>query len=139
MEHDRQNFLSFWTIFPPFTSLPSPPLTTQKSKCWKNEKYIWRYHFKQVHQKSWSYAALFLRYNAWWIWFLFFILGYFLPFYPSTNKKIKIKKNEKNTWWYHQITRVIKTMMTGPEICCATDGRTDTQMEKVKYKSGCPT
>ena len=30
MEHDRQNFLSFWTIFCPFT-----PLTTQKIKILK--------------------------------------------------------------------------------------------------------
>ena len=30
--HDRQNFLSFWTILCPFTTL-----TTQKIKIWKNE------------------------------------------------------------------------------------------------------
>ena len=35
MECDRQNFLSFWTIFCPFTP---PPLTTQKIKILKNEK-----------------------------------------------------------------------------------------------------
>ena len=33
MEHDRQNFLSFWTFFYPFM-----PLTTQKSEFRKNEK-----------------------------------------------------------------------------------------------------
>ena len=33
MEHDRQNFLSFLTIF-----CPSTPLTTQKIKILKNEK-----------------------------------------------------------------------------------------------------
>ena len=54
---DRQNFLSFWAIFYPFTPLKPP----------KNEKYTWRYyHFTQVHQKSWSYAILFLRYSMWW-------------------------------------------------------------------------
>ena len=31
-EHSRQNFLSFWTIFCPFT-----PPTTSKTKIWKNE------------------------------------------------------------------------------------------------------
>ena len=53
MECERHNFFSFWTIFCPFT-----PLTTQKIKIlkkWKN----------RLHQKSWSYATLFLRYNAW--------------------------------------------------------------------------
>ena len=33
IEHDEQNFSSFWTIFCPFT-----PLTTQKIKFWKIEK-----------------------------------------------------------------------------------------------------
>ena len=33
MEHDRHNFLSFCTVFCPFT-----PLTTQKIKIFKNEK-----------------------------------------------------------------------------------------------------
>ena len=33
-EGDGQNFLSFWTLFSPFTS----PLTTQKIKFWKKEK-----------------------------------------------------------------------------------------------------
>ena len=33
MEHNRQNFSSFWTIFCPF-----PPLTIQKIKNWKKLK-----------------------------------------------------------------------------------------------------
>ena len=43
MEHKGQTFLSFWTIFCPFT-----PLTTQKPKFLKKwKKNIWRYyHFK---------------------------------------------------------------------------------------------
>ena len=32
MKHDGQNFLSFWTVFSPFTP---PPLTTQKVKILK--------------------------------------------------------------------------------------------------------
>ena len=57
-ERDGQRFLSFWTIFCPFT-----PLTTWKIKIWKNEKKTLRYHhFTQVYQNSWSYAILFLRY-----------------------------------------------------------------------------
>ena len=59
MECNRQNFLSFWTIFCPF-----PPLTNQKIKIWKTETTPWRYHhFTQVYQKSRSYAILFLRYG----------------------------------------------------------------------------
>ena len=32
MKHDRQNFLSFWTVFCPFT-----PLTTRKINSWKKK------------------------------------------------------------------------------------------------------
>ena len=60
MACDRCNcYFSFWAIFCPFT-----PLTTQKIKILKKWKNTWRYHhFTQVHQKSWSYAILFLRYG----------------------------------------------------------------------------
>ena len=75
MMHDRQNVLSFWTIFCPFT-----PLWTQKIKIlekwnksletlsfytcvqpknlkfWKTEKKAWRYyHFTHVYYKWLSY------------------------------------------------------------------------------------
>ena len=56
----QTKFLSFWTVFCPFT-----PLTTRKIKILKNWKNAWRYyHFTQVRQKSWSYAILFLRYGT---------------------------------------------------------------------------
>ena len=45
MECNRQNFLSFWTVFFTFTS--EQP---EKSKFLKTEKNPWRYrHFTQVH------------------------------------------------------------------------------------------
>ena len=54
-------YFSFWAIFSPFT-----PYQPKKWTFHKNEKTIWRYHhLKQVHQKSWSYALLFLRYGTW--------------------------------------------------------------------------
>ena len=60
MECDRQNFLSFWTVFCPFT-----PLTTPKIKILKNEKICWRYHhFTHAYQKSQSYDVRFLRYRG---------------------------------------------------------------------------
>ena len=58
MECNRQIFLSFWTVFCPFT-----PLTIQKIKILKNWKKPWRYHFTSVSQKSRSYAILFPRYG----------------------------------------------------------------------------
>ena len=39
-----------------------------------------------MYIKSWSYAILFLRYDAWRMQ-LFFILGYFLPYSPLTAQK----------------------------------------------------
>ena len=59
MNRGRQKFCCFGSFFYPFT-----PLTIQKIKILKKwKKKSWRYyHFTQVHQKSWSYAILFLRY-----------------------------------------------------------------------------
>ena len=49
MEHDRQNFLSFWTIFCPF----NPPNNPNNQNLEKMKKSTWRYHhFTQVYQKS---------------------------------------------------------------------------------------
>ena len=63
MECNRQNFLSFWTVFCSFT-----PLTTRKIKIlkkWK-KKAAWRYyHFTQVYHKRQSYDVWFLRYQVW--------------------------------------------------------------------------
>ena len=79
---ERENFLSFWTIFCPFTSL-----ATWKIKILKNEKNSWRYyHFTQVYHKWQSYDVWFLRYEAWRTEF-FVILDCFLPFYFPNNPK----------------------------------------------------
>ena len=88
-----------------FFSHPRPffccftPLTAHKMKISKNEKSSWRYHnFTQLYQKSWSYVILFLRYCTWWIYFLFFILGYTFPFYPSNSPKNQNLKKKKKKW-----------------------------------------
>ena len=85
-----------------FFSHPRPffccftPLTAHKMKISKNGKSSWRYHnFTQLYQKSWSYVILFLRYCTWWIYFLFFILCYTFPFYPSNSPKNKNFKKKK--------------------------------------------
>ena len=56
MERERQNFLSFWTIFylltpppPPAPHLP-PPNNPKNPKLKKKEKIAWRYyHFTHVY------------------------------------------------------------------------------------------
>ena len=72
-------------------------------KIFKKWKITWRdHHFTQMYQKSWSYAILSLRYGLWRMQFLFFILGYLLPFYSPNNPKYKnFKKIKKSTWRYH--------------------------------------
>ena len=78
IECNRQNVLSFLTVFCTFTKKQS-----KKSKCRKNEKNTWRYHFTQVHHKWKSYDVWFLRYRA--IQMLFFvILDHFCPFISLT-------------------------------------------------------
>ena len=60
MEHDRQNILSFWTVFCPFNNI-------KHKRFWKNEKSTRRYYhftqimikFTQMYQKSWSYLHCF--------------------------------------------------------------------------------
>ena len=62
IECNRQNFLSFQTIFCLFNHL-----TTQKIKILKKlKKNTWRYHdFTQVYHKWQSHDVRFLRYEAW--------------------------------------------------------------------------
>ena len=95
MECDRQNFLSLWTIFCPFT-----PLWTQKIKILKKwKKHLKIYHFTNVYHKWQSYNIWFFRYGVQQTKF-FIILDRFLPFYLRplplrTTWKIKILKNWK--------------------------------------------
>ena len=68
MECNGHNFLSFWTIFCPFT-----PLTTPKKIFWKKGKKLWRYyHFTHVYDKWQNF---------------FVIFDPFLPIYPLNNLK----------------------------------------------------
>ena len=66
MVRDRCNcYFSFWTIFYSFNPPPSQP---KKSKFWKNEKNVRRYHnFTYAFQKLWSDDLWFLRYAAQWM------------------------------------------------------------------------
>ena len=60
MERNRQNFLSIWTIFYPFTTLPPPP-TIRKIIILRKWKNAWRYYpFTHVYYKWRSYDLWFL-------------------------------------------------------------------------------
>ena len=141
IERDRHNFLSFWAIFCPFT-----PLATQKIKILKWKKKAWRcHHFTRVYQKLWLYTILFPRHGAWRMKFLFFILGYFLPFYPPNSPKNQNYKEMKTTprdiIILHMRTKNYDHMMYGSWDMARDDGRTDGRTDgrkKVTYRGGCP-
>ena len=88
-------YFPFWAFFSPFTPLTAQKMKiSQKSK--KKKKNTWRYqHLPQVYQKSWSYAILLLRYGVWRMQLSFFILVYFLPFYPTNSQKNEYFKTMK--------------------------------------------
>ena len=137
MEHTRQKFLSFWTIFCPFTLL-----TTWKIKILKKgtpgDTIILhkgtKNHDQMLHC-SWDRIR-----DGCGFYFSFWAI--FWHFTPITTKKIKMKKKMKKkhleissfcTW----VPRIMITWCTVPEIWCAMDGQTR-QME-VTYSGGCLT
>ena len=96
-ESNRQNFLSFWTSFFPFTRL-----ATQKSKIlkkWKKRLEILSFYtcvpqwklYDVWFLRSWYYAEIWSTKDN-----LFVILGYFLPFYPIKNPKNQTFENLEN-------------------------------------------
>ena len=88
-EWDRQNFLSFWAIFP----LSAPE--NLENLNFNIEINTWRYYnFTHLHHKWQWYDVWFLRYEVQMTEF-FVILDHFLPFYPLRTQKIKILKKFK--------------------------------------------
>ena len=114
MKHDRQN-QNFEKVKKHWRNYHlSPPPTIQKIKTlekWKN--YLQILSFTHVYHKWQSYDVWLLRYGARPT-ELFVILDHFLSFYPSpptlppplATQKIKILKNEKNAWRYHNFTKL---------------------------------
>ena len=107
MECDsKQNALSLWTVFSPFT-----PLWTQKIKIlekWK--KHLRRYyHLTNVYHKWQLYDIWFFRYGVQQT-KCFVILDRFLPFYPPTNNPKnqnfeKLRKAPGDTIILHKCTK----------------------------------
>ena len=115
IECDRQNFLSFWTVFCPFT--PTNNLENENFEK-MNKKARRYYHFTHMYHKLKSYDVSFLMYP----------FAHFLP------KKCEFYKNEKNTWRYHHFTYVYQKIIIrwcmDSEIWCATDGRMDRRTDR---------
>ena len=118
MVHDGCNSrISFWAIFCPFT-----PLTAQKiknSKKWKKHLDISSF-YTSLPKIMIVYAIRFSRYGVWPMQLLFFILGYFLPFYPLTTWKMKIsikwKTHLEISSFYKSVPKIMIICHTVPEI-----------------------
>ena len=94
MEHDRQNFFSFWTIFCPFT--PSPPNNPENQnfeKMKKNDVDIIILHKCTINDNHMIYGSWDMKCTRQ---DFFSILHHFLPFYPPTSlKNENVKKMKK--------------------------------------------
>ena len=86
------------------------------------------------HMQVWQ--VMDIRYSRWWIWFLFFILGYFLPFFTPSVPKIKIWKKMKTSGdiiilhIYTGAPKIMITWCTVPEIWWGMDRQTDRQKDR---------
>ena len=93
MECNRQNFLSFWTIFCPFT--PNKSKSTQKTQKWKKHLELLLLYtlctINKNHMLCSSWDMKHNRHNFLSFWTIF------CAFIPLTTWKIKIWKNGKNT------------------------------------------
>ena len=111
MTCDRCNCFSFWTMFCPFT-----PVTASKNKNFKKMKKIPGDIIIYISAPK----IMILCYTVPEIWcvtdeLLFFILGYFLPFYPPNSLKNENFKKLKKTPWdiviLHQCTETHNHML----------------------------
>ena len=125
-------YFSFWTIFCSFTPLTAPKMKI--SKKWKKPlemssfytsvpkiMIIWCNIVPEVSQRDGC--------NCY-----FFILGYFLPFYPLTAQEIKIsqkwKKHLEISSCYTYVPNIMIRWCMVPEKWCTTDRRTDGKSDK---------
>ena len=94
---DRQKFLSFWTLFYPFSSLATWRIKTFRLKKTTGDTiilYICTINDNHMMYGSWDMECIRQ---------FFVILDRFLPF---GQRKSKFSKNEKNTWRYYHFANV---------------------------------
>ena len=89
MECNRQKFLSFWTIFCPFTTQLTPKLKIWK-KCTKRPRNIILLHMCTINEDHVMYGSSDIRHKKQSFWSFWVI---FCPLTPLTTWIIKILKN----------------------------------------------
>ena len=110
MKHNRLNFLSFWTIFCPFTSLKTWKIKILKK--WKQQKKmlgdIIILYMCTINENHMMYGSWDMEYDRP---FFFSFLTILCLFTPLTSQKIKILKKEKKHLEISFYTSVPKIMM----------------------------
>ena len=135
MECDRQNFLSFWTIFWPFNPYPLP---TQKFKIlikWKKHLEVSSFYKSVPKSIIICYTVPVIRRMTDVIFISHFGL-FFALLSPLRAQKIKIKKKMKKTPGdiiiLDMCTKNYDHMCMVPKIWCAMDGWMDRQTGRWK-------
>ena len=142
MERGGHIFLSFWTIFWPFTSLKSRKIKILKK--WKKRLEISSLYTNvpKIMTKCYTVPVIRCVTDA----IIILYLRLFLPFYPPNNPKNQNlkKKKERKTAGYiiilYMCTKNNDEMMHGFWDMLRdgrTDRRTDGRAEKVTYRGGC--
>ena len=132
IKHDGQTFLSFLTIFWPFTQKIEILKNWKKTpgdiiilhKCTKNHDHMLYCSWDMVHNRCncyFSFWAIFCPFTP--------------PPSPQQSRK-SLKKNEKNSWVYHYFTYVYQKLWLDDVWLLIYD---EQQMEKVTYRGWCPT
>ena len=119
IEHDRQNFLSLWTIFCPFTSL-----TTRKIKILKNEKNTWRYyHFTPVtiNDNHVMYGSWDMKLTDRFFCYLDHFLPLYLPNNPKNQNFEKLKKHLETLSFYTSVPKIMIICYNVSKIWCLMD------------------
>ena len=149
MKCSRQNFLSFWVLFCPFT-----PLTTQINQNFEKMKKsleIWSFYTSVPKIMIICYTVPEIRSMTDVI--VIFHFGLFFAFVPpNIPKNQNLHKMKKNTERYHHFTYVNQKLWSSEiiirdyylsswdTVCNGrTDGWTSGQTGKVIYRGGCPT
>ena len=115
MKHDRQNqnfekVKKHWRNY----HLSPPPQQFRKSKLWKNEKITYRYchlHMCIINDNHMMYGSWDMEHGqqtclSFWTIFCLFTPPPQPSPPPLATQKIKILKNEKNAWRYHNFTKL---------------------------------
>ena len=137
-EHGRQNLLSLWTVFCPYT----PPMDPENQN-FENMKIIsgdiMNLHMHTINDSHMMYGSWDMKPDKQNFLSFWTIFRPFTLLTPWKSNVWKMKKHLDISSFYNSVPKIMITWCTVAEIGCATDrwtdGWTDRQMEKVTRKN----